>query len=435
MATPESSDSKTRQFYMPMAILAALFGIIGMLSWVNAMLIPYFKTACELSHTQSYFVALAFYIAYLVMSTPASKLIDKVGYKRGIVCGLFLVSAGTLAFVPAAWSREYAAFLCGLFTIGTGLAILQTAINPYVTNLGPIETATKRISVMGLANKTTGILAPLVFAAVILKSSDSVLFEELKNNALSGAAKTEALNELIGRVVKPYAALSLFLFLFGVLVYFSGLPELKIKKNENSECRDSDRSSPFAYPYLIFGAIAIFFHVASQIIAIDTIISYAHTMGFDINSAKIFPSITLTCTLLGYIMGIILIPRFTSQKTMLQICVVLGLLLSCCVMGFDFDVSLFGMKTKASIWFLCLLGFPNALIYAGIWPLAIRGLGKWTNRGASFMVMALCGNAVMPVLYGMLADKTNPHFAYILLIPCFAYLIFFAFKGYKIEKW
>ena len=147
---------------------------------------------------------------------------------------------------------------------------------------------------MGLANKTAGILAPLVFAAVILKSSDSVLFEELKNNALSGAAKTEVLNELISRVVKPYAALSLFLFLFGVLVYFSGLPELKIKKNENSECRDSDRSSPFAYPYLIFGAIAIFFHVASQIIAIDTIISYAHTMGFDINSAKIFPSIAHT---------------------------------------------------------------------------------------------------------------------------------------------
>lgn len=185
----------------------------------------------------------------------------------------------------------------------------------------------------------------------------------------------------------------------------------------------------------MLGAVAIFFHVSSQIIAIDTIISYAHTMGFDLNSAKIFPSLTLTCTLLGYITGIVLIPHIFSQKTMFKICVILGMIISLCVLCFTFKITIFGMHTDVSIWFLCLLGFPNALIYAGIWPLAIRDLGVHTNKGASLLVMALCGNAIMPVLYGIIADCSTLHTGYIVLIPCFLYLIFYAFYGYKMERW
>lgn len=210
-----------------MAILATLFGIIGLISWMNSMLIPYFKVACELNHTQSYFVALAFYIAYLVMSAPASKLLDKVGYKKGIVCGLWFMALGTLIFVPAAYMRQYWVFLGGLFTIGTGLAVLQTAINPYVTIIGPIDSATRRISIMGLCNKTAGILAPLIFAAAILKSSDTELFAALNANLLCLSEKTEALNELISRVVEPYTVLSVSLFAFGLAIWVSPLPELK----------------------------------------------------------------------------------------------------------------------------------------------------------------------------------------------------------------
>ncbi len=434
MKTP-STDSTLRDFYIPMAILAALFGIIGLLSWMNAMLIPYFKVACELNHTQSYFVALAFYIAYLVMSAPASKLLDFVGYKRGIVLGLWFMALGALIFIPAAYTRQYWIFLSGLFTIGTGLAILQTAVNPYVTIIGPIDSASRRISVMGLCNKTAGILAPLIFAAVILKSSDTELFAQLNQNLLSGEEKISALNELIQRVISPYAGLSIALFLFGIFVGFSPLPEIKNESSQSDSSSEESKRSIFSYPYLVLGALAIFFHVASQIIAVDTIISYANTMGFDLNSAKIFPSITLTCTLLGYIMGIILIPRFFSQKTMFQFCVILGMIISICVVCFTFEIQALGKITDTSIWFLCLLGFPNALIYAGIWPLAIRDLGEHTNRGASLLVMALCGNAIMPVIYGVIADKTSLHFGYIVLIPCFLYLIFYAFYGYKIERW
>lgn len=449
-------------FIMSMAILASLFGIIGLLSWLNSILIPYFKVACQLNHTQSYFVALAFYIAYLVMSVPASKFLDRFGYKRGMVVGLWFMSLGTFIFIPAAYLREYGVFLLGLFTIGTGLSILQTAVNPYVTIIGPINSASRRISIMGLANKSAGIVAPLIFAAVVLKSSDSALFEQLNANLIVGAQKEAVLDELIRRVIEPYAVLSAFLFLFGIAVAFSGLPEIKNSENASDAIADDDSSAPdfderlessskiekgkilektadrksvFAYPYLILGALAIFFHVSSQVIAVDTIIGYAQTMGFDLNSAKIFPSITLGCTLLGYILGIILIPKIVSQKRMFQLCVLLGTLLSLCVIFMPFDLSIFDVKIKASILFLCMLGFPNALIYAGIWPLAIRGLGKWTNLGSSLMVMALSGNALMPVFYGIIADMHDLHTGYSVLIICFIYLIFYAFYGYKIENW
>ena len=380
---------------LPMLMLGTLFFIFGLVSWVNSILIPYFKVACELTHTQSYLVALAFYIAYLVMSIPAAKLIGRIGPKRGIIAGLWLMAAGTVLFVPAACTRAYPVFLTGLFTIGTGLSILQTVANPYVTILGPIESAARRISIMGLCNKIAGIIAPLLFAAVILKSTDTELFEVLKSNSVAGAEKDLLLDELIRRVIVPIGS----------------------------------------YPYLILGVFAIFFHVAAQVISIDTIISYAESMGFNLHEAKIFPSITLSCALVGYFIGILLIPRFASQQRMFRICTVGGLVLSVCVLVIPGEVQMYGHATSLSIWCLSLMGVCNALIYAGIWPLAIHDLGRWTNLGSSFMVMALCGNAFMPVIYGLIADHYGLRIGYIVLIPCFLYLIFYAFYGYKINHW
>lgn len=421
-------------YLVPMITLATLFFIFGLVSWVNAILIPYFKVACELTHTQSYLVALAFYIAYLVMSIPASKLLNKVGYKKGIIIGLWFMAAGTLLFVPAAYTRTYGIFLTGLFTIGTGLSILQTAANPYVVSIGPINSAARRISIVGLCNKFAGIIAPLLFAALILRESDSAIFDMIKSNAIVGAEKTAVLDELVRRVIGPYSILSAFLFLFGCAVKFIKLPDIT-SQNTDRETSHTDRKSILDYPYMILGAIAIFFHVAAQVISIDTVISYAEMMGLNLNDAKIFPSITLSCALVGYCLGIILIPRIASQRTMLRIAVSLGLVFSVCVLVVSGHVRLFGLDTDASIWFLCLMGVPNALIYAGIWPLAIRDLGRWTSLGSSLMVMALCGNAFMPVIYGMLADSYGLRIAYVVLIPCFLYLIFYAFYGYKIENW
>lgn len=286
---------------IPLIILGILFFIFGLVSWVNSILIPYFKVACELTHTQSYFVALAFYIAYLVMSIPAARLIGYIGSKKGIITGLWIMAIGTLLFIPAAYTREYSIFLTGLFTIGTGLSILQTVANPYVTVLGPIESAAKRISIMGLCNKIAGILAPLLFAVVILRSNDNELFEILKAGNLPSVEKEAILDELIQRVIVPYAALSAFLFVFGFAVKFIRMPELNLSDNEQSTSNNHGKHrSILSYPYLVLGVFAIFFHVAAQVISIDTIISYAESMGFTLQEAKIFPSLTLTCALGGY---------------------------------------------------------------------------------------------------------------------------------------
>lgn len=275
---------------------------------------------------------------------------------------------------------------------------------------------------------------PLLFAAVILKSTDTELFEVLKSNSVAGAEKDLLLDELIRRVIVPYSILSLFLFLFGCAIHFIRLPDLS-NEQEKSTHSSGDHKSIGSYPYLILGVFAIFFHVAAQVISIDTIISYAESMGFNLHEAKIFPSITLSCALVGYFIGILLIPRFASQQRMFRICTVGGLVLSVCVLVIPGEVQMYGHATSLSIWCLSLMGVCNALIYAGIWPLAIHDLGRWTNLGSSFMVMALCGNAFMPVIYGLIADHYGLRIGYIVLIPCFLYLIFYAFYGYKINHW
>jgi len=420
---------------VPVLIIGGLFFIFGFVSWVNAILIPYFKIACELTHIQSYLVALAFYIAYLIMAIPASKILNKLGFKKGMMYGLWCMAVGTLLFVPAAYTRTYGIFLLGLFCIGTGLAILQTAANPYITVIGPIESAAKRISMMGLCNKFAGIISPLIFAAVILKSNDNELFNQLNNGIITGLEREAALDELIRRVMVPYACLSALLFAFGLFIRHSPLPELNPEEQNKTEDGGKSRSSIFQYPYLVLGVFAIFFHVGAQIISIDTIISYGESMGLNLVEAKVFPSYTMSCTLIGYTLGVLLIPRILNQKTALQICTVAGLVLSFCVIFISKQVNIFGHDTDLSIWFLCMMGLPNALIYAGIWPLAIRNLGKYTSLGSSMLVMALCGNAFLPIIYGYQADKADVRIAYWVLVPCFLYLIFFAFKGYKIETW
>ncbi|MBR3501035.1 MAG: MFS transporter, partial [Bacteroidales bacterium] len=291
-----------KQTVISMVILAAMFFIFGFVSWVNSILIPYFRIACELTHFQSYFVTFAFYIAYFVMAIPSGRLLDRVGFKRGIMYGFMFMAAGMFVFVPAALTRTFGIFLAGLFMIGTGLAILQTAANPYVTIVGPIESAARRISIVGICNKLAGIISPLVFAAVILKASDAETFRLIEQGAFDPATKAAVLDELIRRVIVPYSILGAALLAFGIFIKHSVLPEIDTTSDNTSADGGDDRKSIFSYPYLVLGALAIFFHVGSQVIAIDTLIQYAGSMGLDMLEAKVFPSYTLTCTMLGYIL-------------------------------------------------------------------------------------------------------------------------------------
>jgi MFS transporter, FHS family, L-fucose permease len=422
------ANTNTKNYKISVLILASLFFVFGFVSWSNAILIPYFKIAFHLTSFKAYLVAFAFYISYLIVSLPASILLKKFGYKKSIVLGLWVMAFGALIFVPAAMQKNYPIFLMALFTLGTGLSVLQTASNPYITIIGPIESAAQRISIMGICNKTAGIIAPLILSFIILKSSDISLIESV--NPLDKNAKEILIAGLLAKVIMPYVVIGFVLFLLGLYIYFSPLPEI-----ENETSAKNKSKSILAYPALILGAIAIFFHVGTQIIAIDTIINYATSLGVSLNQAKLFPSYVLFLTITGYLTGIIFIPKVVSQLFTLKLFALFGLILSFLIIYTNGKVQFLGISIDISIWFIVLLGLANSLVWAGIWPLAINGLGPLTKVGSSLMIMGLCGNAIMPLVYGYFADKFDQKSAYLVLVPCYIYIVFYAFKGHKYKNW
>jgi FHS family L-fucose permease-like MFS transporter len=424
-----------RDTVISILIIGVLFFIFGFVSWVNAILIPYFKIACELeTNVQLFLVTFAFYIAYVVMSVPSSYLLMKVGFKKGMMIGFWAMALGAFIFVPAALTRTYEIFLLGLFTIGIGLAVLQTAANPYITVLGPKERAAQRISIMGICNKGAGILAPIIFAAVILRATDTDLFKAL--DTMSEPEKNAALDELIRRVIVPYACVGTVLFLLGLMVRFSPLPDINTEKESDEvAAANSTKKSILEFPHLVMGAIAIFLHVGTQVIAIDTIIGYADSMKIDLLEAKVFPSYTLFATICGYIIGIICIPKFISQVNTLRLCTILGIIFTLLIIYAHGQVTFLGHSSDISIWFVVLLGLANSLVWAGIWPLALDGLGRFTKLGASVMIMGLCGNAIMPMVWAYFADLYNLRLAYWVLFPCYLYLAFYAFHGHRVRSW
>lgn len=426
IAAPRSNST-----VVSIIILGLMFFTFGFISWVNAILIPYFKIACELTNFQSYLVAFAFYISYLVMSMPSSYLLNKVGYKNGIVVGFWILALGALIFVPAAYGRTYPVFLLGLFTLGTGLAVLQTVANLYITLIGEKERAAQRISMMGICNKGAGILAPLAFSWAILRPTDQELF--LTIPTLNEVERALVLDELILRVVTPYTVLAAILLLIGLAIKYSPLPEVQTSEPENKHA--ANKAGLLQHPQLVLGAVAIFLHVGTQVVAIDTIIGYAATMGLTLVEAKSLPSYTLSATIIGYILGIVLIPKVIKQQHMLRLCALVGLCLALLVCMSQGQVAWFGKHLDVSIWFLVLIGLPNALIWAGIWPLALADLGELAKQGSALLIMGLCGNAIVPLIYGWIADHTNEKAAYWVLVPCFLYIVYYAFWGSKLRSW
>lgn len=415
-------------------IIGLLFFIFGFISWINAILIPYFKIACELTNFESYLVAFAFYISYLLFSVPSSYLLKRIGFKRGMMIGFWAMAIGAFIFVPAAYTRTFEIFLVGLFMIGAGLAMLQTAANPYITILGPKESAAQRISIMGICNKGAGILAPLLFAAVVLKASDAELFKQIP---LMEAAEREAvLDELIRRVMIPYACVGTVLLGLSLMIRYSPLPEIDTE-SETGEVAvtNSTKTSIFQFPHLILGGVAIFLHVGTQVISIDTIIGYAASMNISLLEAKVFPSYTLFATIVGYVTGIICIPRFISQVNVLRICTILGCALTLAIVLAKGQVQFLGHTTDISIWFVVMLGLANSLVWAGIWPLALDGLGRFTKLGASILIMGLAGNAICPLIYGYFADIYGVRDAYWVLLPCYLFLVYYAMYGHRVRSW
>jgi glucose/galactose transporter len=417
------TDSK--KYLMPMMIIGGLFFIYGFFTWLNGTLIPYLKIACQLeSDFESYLVATAFFIAYAVMAVPSSLVHRKTGYKKGMALGLIIMALGSLLFIPAANARNYNMFLVALFVIGTGLALLQTASNPYISLIGPIESAAKRISIMGICNKLAGIIAGLVFGFIALNDVDGL---ETKLASMDAATREGMLNELAGRVILPYGIMAAALIAFAVLILMSSLPELKEENDDASSATtpSSGKNSIFEFPHLLLGVVAIFGYVGVEVMAGDTIINYGKSLGFELSQARYFTQLTLFFMLVGYIAGIYTIPKYFSQSFALRVCAMLGVV---------FSMGIVVTTGFTSVLFVALLGLANSLMWPAIFPLAIDGLGKFTKTGSALLIMALAGGAILPLVYGKLQEFMGPSHAYIMMVPVYLYILYFAVKGHRVGK-
>ncbi|WP_081209325.1 sugar MFS transporter [Salegentibacter sediminis] len=415
----KSSNSTTRSII----IIGALFFIFGFVTWLNSVLIPYLKTASQLNNFESYLVAFASYISYFVMAIPSAWVLKKTGFKNGMSLGLIVMAIGALVFIPAAMSRTYALFLFGLFVQGTGLALLQSAANPYITILGPIESAAKRISIMGICNKMAGALAPIIFGAILLKNMDKLEASLVGMNAIEKAVELDALSD---RVITPYIIMAIILVGLSVLIYYSALPEIETDgEDETLAATNKNKTSVFQFPNLLLGTLAMFLYVGVEVIAGDTVISYARDgQGISTNVAKYFTTYTLIAMIAGYLIGTVTIPKFITQQKALQISGMLGII---------FGLVAIFTEGYISVLSISFLGLANALVFPAIWPLALDGLGRFTKIGSSFLIMALAGGAILPLIYGFLADTFDPQSAYWIVIPCYLYIWFYATKGYKIQ--
>jgi len=330
------------------------------------------------------------------------------------------MAIGALIFIPAAISRTYILFLTGLFIQGTGLAVLQTASNPYITILGPAESAAKRISIMGICNKLAGAIAPVVLGTIALKNIDQLT---IKLKTLSADQKIIELNQLATRVILPYTAIVIVLVLLALLIYFSGLPEIDTEHEDVSvAANNAGKDSIMQFPHLILGVVALFLYVGAEVLAGDSIISYGASQHIPLSTAKFFTTCTLMSMIIGYIIGIVCIPKYITQHKALVVSAILGTVFTICA-----------ISTSGYVSVLCiaLLGLANSLMWPAIWPLALAGLGRFTKIGSSLLVMGIAGGAVIPLLYGRLVDISTARSAYMILIPIYLFIAYFATSGYK----
>ncbi|MFH6997072.1 sugar MFS transporter [Flavobacterium sp. FlaQc-57] len=445
-----------RSTIIPMIILTALFFILGFVTWLNGPLIPFFELACELTSSQAYFVTFAFYIAYFVMAIPSSWVIEKVGYKNGISLGLLIIASGAFMFYPAAESRTFLLFLIALFIMGTGLAILQTASNPYVVVIGPRESAAARISVLGIANKLAGFVAPLILTALVLSNMQEFTADKIA--LLDSVSKTNALNSLALQLQRPYLYMGLIITVLALLVKLSPLPEIDLDEDGNVTQMSVFKQikNAFKRPQLVLGVITLMLYLAAEVLAGDSIGGFGKQLGVygdDGNFYLKLTSFTMSAMVVGYILGITLIPKYLSQVTALKASGALGLILvlSIVLISPKTMIQLPGIPNLPIVILLvALLGLANALCWPAIWPMALEDLGGYTKIGSAILIMGIIGGAIFPLFYGMITENINAsniangtveisksgnQIAYLMLIPSYLMILFYAIKGHKYRSW
>ncbi|CAD0350747.1 sugar MFS transporter [Xanthomonas hortorum] len=405
------------------AIVGVLFFIIGFFTWINGPLITFVRLAFDLNEVNAFLVLMVFYLSYFFLALPSSWILKRTGMKKGLALSLVVMAVGAASFGQFATQRWYPGALAGLFVIGSGLALLQTAINPYISILGPIESAARRIALMGICNKIAGILAPILIGSLVLHGIGDLSEQVAAANA---ATKETLLTAFAAKIHAPYLVMSGVLLLLAVGVLFSPLPELKASEANATPggAAGVQKSSIFQFPHLWLGVLCLFVYVGVEVMAGDAIGTYGHGFNLPLDSTKLFTSYTLGAMLVGYIAGLALIPGVISQARYLSISAVLGVL---------FSIGALLTHGYVSVGFVAALGFANAMMWPAIFPLAIRGLGRFTEIGSALLVMGIAGGAIIPQLFAILKQHYDFQVVFAaLMVPCYLYILFYSLRGHRV---
>ncbi len=395
----------SRGSFFPLVIVGIMFFAIGFALGINSYLVPLLNKALNISSGQSYLVIAATFSAFLIFGYPASLVIRKIGYKKTMALSFLMFAVGFLLFLPSAKTESLGLFLLASFISGMGNTFLQATVNPYVTILGPMESAAKRMSIMGICNKLAWPVAPLFLALVIGKSVDDVVLTDIN---------------------LPFFLIIGVFLLLGVLAYFSPLPEVKAAGEDPATAGDcpyaAGKTSIWQFPHLLLGALTLFLYVGVETVSLSTLVDYANSMGLP--DPDQYAWIAPVGMVAGYIGGVLFIPKYLSQAAALKICALIA------IAG-----SLLVVLTPASlsIWFIFLMALGCSLMWPALWPLAIADLGRFTKAGSSLLVIAIVGGAVVPTLYGFLKDAIGAQNAYWLCLPCFLFILYYAFSGHKVR--
>lgn len=409
--------------WVPVLIIGVMFFIFGFVTWLNGPLISFVKLAFTLTDFEAFLVPMVFYISYLVLALPSAAILRRTGLKRGMVLGLLIMAVGAAIFGQFSTLRIFAGVLAGLFTIGGGLALLQTAANPYIAILGPIDSAARRIAVMGICSKTAGLIAPIVFGALVMQGVGN-LAERI---AVVSPGEREALLDAFAvKVHGPYLAMAGLLALLAFAVRLSPLPDLSADDGTPAAAPNSRQENwreLRMFRHLWLGVLCMFFYVGAEVMAGDAIGLYGEELGLPIEQAAYFTSFTLAAMLVGYGAGLITIPRFVSQERYLAGSALLGLVMLA-------GATLTGGYISVAC--IAILGFAHAMMWPTIFPLAIRDLGKHTETGSAIVIMGICGGAIFPQVYALLKTAIDFQFAFLVVMaPAYLFIFYYAVRGYR----
>jgi MFS transporter, FHS family, L-fucose permease len=394
-----------KTFVIPMVLIGSMFAVLGFALGINAFFVPFVKEAFNISITMSYLVMTATFLSFVVFGIPSGVIIKKFGYKGGMIIAFIIMAIGFYLIAPAAKIVSFQLLLLALFISGMGQTLLTGAVNTYVAIIGPAESAASRIAIMGICSKTFYAAASLILA----------LFMDLSNVHIEDT-------------ILPFYIISGGLLVMGLLYFFAPLPEVKaVGEDEGNDYSAvssyaSSKTSIFQFPHLLLGVMAIFFDIGLEYVALGSINDYAAML--NLPSPQNYVWFVSAGMVIGYLMGVLCIPKFISQDTALLLSTIFGVVATVAIVLFPPGIS---------IYLVALLGLANALLWPAIWPLAIADLGRFTKMGSSLLVTGIIGGAFIPLLFGYVAEISSHQAAYLVCLPAYLYIMYFALSGSKIR--